>query len=154
MNIDEFNSFRFSIDINKLLVPTPPIYAVDSSGSPVYDEANNQVIYDGMDPNVSVPKGMYQSFYDAPGGFSEEMKEFIWVIGAEYWYAKQFSVRGGYFHESTMKGGRQFFTLGVGLRYNVFGLDFSYLIPTEQQNPLANTLRFTLVFDFDGFKGE
>ncbi len=154
MNIDEFNSFRFSIDINKLLVPTPPIYAVDSSGSPVYDEANNQVIYDGMDPNVSVPKGMYQSFYDAPGGFSEEMKEFIWVIGAEYWYAKQFSVRGSYFHESTMKGGRQFFTLGVGLRYNVFGLDFSYLIPTEQQNPLANTLRFTLVFDFDGFKGE
>ncbi len=84
MNIDEFNSFRFSIDINKLLVPTPPIYAVDSSGSPVYDEANNQVIYDGMDPNVSVPKGMYQSFYDAPGGFSEEMKEFIWVILATF----------------------------------------------------------------------
>jgi hypothetical protein len=67
----------------------------------------------------------------------------------EYWYANQFSVRGGYFHESKMKGGRQFFTLGVGLRYNVFGLDFSYLIPTDQQNPLANTLRFTLTFDFD-----
>jgi len=147
LNLDEFNSFRFSLELNKLLVPTPPILYPDST-----DDAGNYVIYDGMDDNVSVPKGMYQSFYDAPGGFSEELKEFIWIVGAEYWYAKQFSVRGGYFHESTMKGGRQFFTLGVGLRYNVFGLDFSYLIPTEQQNPLANTLRFTLVFDFDGFK--
>jgi hypothetical protein len=146
MNIDEFNSFRFSIDLNKLLVPTPPILSdsIDASG--------NYIILAGMDDNVSVPKGMYQSFYDAPGGFSEEMKEFIWVVGVEYWYAKQFSVRGGYFHESMMKGGRQFFTLGVGLRYNVFGLDFSYLIPTEQQNPLANTLRFTLVFDFGKLK--
>jgi len=147
MNIDEFNSFRFSIDLDKLLVPTPPILYPDS-----VDASGNYVIYDGMDDNVSVPKGMVQSFYDAPGGFSEELKEIIWIVGLEYWYAKQFSVRGGYFHESTMKGGRQFFTLGVGLRYNVFGLDFSYLIPTEQQNPLANTLRFTLVFDFDGFK--
>ncbi len=148
MNIDEFNSFRFSIDLNKLLVPTPPIRSdsIDASG--------NYIILAGMDDNVSVPKGMYQSFYDAPGGFSEEMKEIIWALGIEYWYAKQFSVRGGYFHESTMKGGRQFFTLGVGLRYNVFGLDFSYLIPTEQQNPLANTLRFTLVFDFDGFQNQ
>jgi hypothetical protein len=101
-----------------------------------------------MDDNVSVAKGMIQSFYDAPGGFSEEMKEFIWVIGTEYWYNKQFALRAGYFHESKMKGNRKFFTLGAGLRYNVFGLDFSYLIPTEQQNPLANTLRFTLTFDF------
>jgi hypothetical protein len=146
MNIDEFNSFRFSVDLNKLLVPTPPIRS-DST-----DASGNYIILAGMDDNVSVPKGMYQSFYDAPGGFSEEMKEIIWVVGVEYWYAKQFSVRGGYFHESMMKGGRQFFTLGVGLRYNVFGLDFSYLIPTEQQNPLANTLRFTLVFDFGKLK--
>lgn len=149
MGIDDYNSIRFSIDINKLLVPTPPIYYPDS-----LDAANNPVIYKGMDPNVSVVQGMIQSWYDAPGGFSEEMKEFIWVVGMEYWYANQFSVRGGYFHESVMKGGRQFFTLGVGLRYNVFGLDFSYLIPTDQQNPLANTLRFTLTFDFDGVKNK
>jgi hypothetical protein len=149
LGIDDYNSIRFSLDINKLLVPTPPIYAVDSAGKPIYDDANNRVIWKGMDPNVSVVQGMVQSWYDAPGGFSEEMKEFIWVVGMEYWYANQFSVRGGYFHESKMKGGRQFFTLGVGLRYNVFGLDFSYLIPTDQQNPLANTLRFTLTFDFD-----
>jgi hypothetical protein len=145
LGIDDYNSIRISLDINKLLVPTPPIYFPDS-----VDDANNPVIYKGKDPNVSVVQGMIQSWYDAPGGFSEEMKEFIWVVGMEYWYAKQFAVRGGYFHESNMKGGRQFFTLGVGLRYNVFGLDFSYLIPTEQQNPLANTLRFTLTFDFDG----
>jgi len=144
MGIDDYNSIRFSLDINKLLVPTPPIYYTDS-----LDDANNPVIYKGMDPNVSVVQGMIQSWYDAPGGFSEEMKEFIWVVGMEYWYANQFSVRGGYFHESKMKGGRQFFTLGVGLRYNVFGLDFSYLIPTDQQNPLSNTLRFTLTFDFN-----
>lgn len=150
MGIDEYNSIRFSLDINKLLVPTPPIYAEDTLGQPVYDDAGNQVIWKGMDPDVSVVQGMVQSWYDAPGGFSEEMKEFIWVLGMEYWYANQFSIRGGYFHESKMKGGRQFFTLGVGLRYNVFGLDFSYLIPTDQQNPLANTLRFTLTFDFDG----
>jgi len=156
IDLDEYNTFSFSLDLNKLLVPTPPIYQVDSIGNPVYDDAGNQVIrkdpYGGMDPNVSVMQGMIQSFYDAPGGFSEEMKEIIWVVGAEYWYDRQFAVRAGYFHESAMKGNRKFFTLGAGLRYNVFGLDFSYLIPTEQQNPLQNTLRFTLTFDFDAYQ--
>jgi len=152
LEIDDYNSFRFSLDINKLLVPTPPIYARDSTGQPITDETGNQIILKGKDPDVSVVQGMIQSWYDAPGGFSEEMKEFIWAVGAEYWYDKQFGIRAGYFHESKMKGGRQFFTLGAGLRYNVFGLDFSYLIPTEQQNPLQNTLRFTLTFNFDGFK--
>lgn len=154
MNIDEYNSIRISLDINKLLVPTPPIYATDSLGNPITDESGNKVIYKGKDPDVSVVQGMIQSFYDAPGGFSEEMKEYIWVIGTEYWYDEQFAIRAGYFHESSMKGNRQFFTLGAGLRYNVFGLDFSYLIPTDQQNPLQNTLRFTLTFDFDGFQNQ
>ncbi len=150
MEIDEYNSIRVSLDINKLLVPTPPIYAIDEDGQPILDDENKPVIAKGKDPNVSPVQGMIQSFYDAPGGFSEEMKEFIWVAGAEYWYDKQFAIRAGYFHESEMKGNRKFFTLGAGLRYNVFGLDFSYLIPTEQQNPLANTLRFTLTFNFSG----
>ncbi len=152
MNIDDYNSLRFSFDLNKLLVPTPPIYAVDTLGNPIYDDNNKRVIYKGMDPDVSPVQGMIQSFYDAPGGFSEEMKEIIWVVGIEYWYDKQFGVRAGYFHESAMKGNRQFFTLGAGLRYNVFGLDFSYLLPTDQQNPLQNTLRFTLTFNFSGVK--
>jgi hypothetical protein len=154
LNIDEFNSFTFSFDFNKLLVPTPPIYLTDSLGNPITDDAGSRVIYKGMDPNVSVPQGMIQSFYDAPGGLSEELKEFIWNVGLEYWYNKQFAVRAGYFNESAMKGNRKFFTLGAGLRYNVFGLDFSYLIPTEQQNPLQNTLRFTLSFDMDGFSNK
>ncbi len=156
MEIDEYNSFTVSLDLNKLLVPTPPIYALDTLGNPIIDASGNRVIEEGggMDPEVSVVQGMIQSFYDAPGGFSEEMKEFIWVLGAEYWYDNQFAIRGGYFHESSMKGNRQFFTLGAGLRYNVFGLDFSYLIPTDQQNPLQNTLRFTLTFDFDGFENQ
>lgn len=149
MEIDDYNSIRLSLDINKLLVPTPPVYQLDSLGNPVTDPAGNPIISKGKDPNVSIVQGMIQSFYDAPYGFSEEMKEFIWVAGAEYWYNKQFAVRAGYFHESKMKGNRKFFTLGAGLRYNVFGLDFSYLIPTEQQNPLQNTLRFTLTFNFD-----
>ena len=154
MGIDEYNSIRLSMEISKLLVPTPPIYAVDSSGQPVLDASNNPVIAKGMNPDVSVVQGMIQSFYDAPGGLSEELQEYIWVVGAEYWYDNQFSIRGGYFHESSSKGNRKFFTLGAGLRYNVFGLglDFSYLIPTEQQNPLANTLRFTLSFNFDGLE--
>jgi hypothetical protein len=154
MYIDEYNSLRFSLDLNKLLVPTPPIYYRNATGQDSVDATGNKVIYKGKDPDVSVVQGMIQSFYDAPGGFSEEMKEWIWVVGLEYWYDKQFAVRAGYFHESEMKGNRKFFTLGAGLRYNVFGLDFSYLIPTEQQNPLQNTLRFTLTFDFDGFKNQ
>jgi hypothetical protein len=154
LNIDEFNSFRFSFDLNKLLVPTPPIYRVDEQGQPVTDAAGNVEIAKGKNPDVSVVQGMIQSFYDAPGGLSEELKEIIWTVGTEYWYNKQFAVRAGYFHESDMKGKRKFFTLGAGLRYNVFGLDFSYLIPTDQRNPLQNTLRFTLSFDLDGIYGQ
>jgi len=82
--------------------------------------------------------------------FREEIHEINYSIGFEYWYAKQFAVRAGYFYEHPTKGNRQFFTVGLGMRLNVFGLDFSYLIPTYQQNPLENTLRFTLVFNFAG----
>jgi hypothetical protein len=81
------------------------------------------------------------------------MREINLSLGLEYWYEKQFSVRAGYFHESATKGARQYVTLGAGLRYSVFGLDFAYLIPVEQKNPLENTLRFTLLFDFDKVKG-
>ena len=95
---------------------------------------------------------MFQSFGDAPGGFKEELKEFTISTGVEYWYDKQFALRGGFFFEDATKGNRKFFTLGAGLKYNVFGLDFAYLIPVEQRNPLGNTLRFTLLFDFDAFK--
>jgi len=98
-----------------------------------------------MDNDVSVITGMLHSFYDAP--FGEEMQEINIAGGLEYWYDKQFAIRGGYFHESGQKGNRQYFTLGAGLKYNVFGLDFSYLISTNPNNPLKNTLRFTLSYE-------
>lgn len=154
LDVDEYNRLTFMVDFNKLLIPTPPIYELDEEGNPVFDDNGDPVIAKGKDPNVGVPVGMLQSFYDAPGGFSEELREVSIAAGVEYWYDKQFAIRGGYFYEDKTKGNRKFFTLGAGLRYNVFGLDFAYLIPTggQAKNPLENTLRFTLHFDFDAFQ--
>jgi len=143
LNLDSYNTVSFNLDFNKLLVPTPPIY----------DEDGEEIV-SGMDPDVSVMTGMLQSFYDAPDGFSEELRELSMGFGVEYWYDKQFAIRAGYFYEDETKGNRKFFTLGAGLKYNVFALDFSYLIPTEQKNPLDNTLRFSLTFDFDSFNAQ
>jgi len=141
-DLDEYNKISFAFDINKLLVPTPPIYN---------DSIDGQIDF-GQDPNVSVVSGIFQSFGDAPGGFSEEMREINFSIGTEYWYDNQFAVRAGYFNEHNTKGGRKFFTFGSGVKYNVFALDFSYLINASRaingNNPLANTMRFTLIFDF------
>jgi hypothetical protein len=154
LDLDDYNKMTFMIDFNKLLVPTPPIYKVDSNNYTVLDPQGNPIILKGKNPDVSVPLGMLQSFYDAPNGFSEELSEFTISTGVEYWYDKQFALRGGFFYEDKNKGNRKFFSLGAGLKYNVFGLDFSYLIPLEQQNPLANTLRFSLLFDLDAFQDQ
>ncbi len=154
LNIDDYNKISIMVDFNKLLVPTPPIYDRDSANNPLYGANGEKVILAGKDPNVGIVSGLFQSFADAPDGFAEELREITYSIGAEYWYDNQFAVRAGYFHESMYKGNRQYFTLGAGLRYNVFGLDFAYLIPTEQRNPLGNTLRFTLTFDFDAFNDQ
>jgi len=163
IEIDEYNSLMFAADVNKLLVPTPPIYETDSSGNPVEDSNGNKMILYGKDPNRGIVSGMFGSFGDAPGimlsddptdrsVFKEEMREITYSLGVEYWYDKQFAIRAGYFHEHATKGARKYFTLGAGLKYQVFGLDFAYLIPTATRHPLENTLRFTLVFDFEGFK--
>lgn len=149
IDFDDYNSLTAAVDVNKLLVPSPPLYYADS-----VDVNNDPVIQSGLDPNVSVAVGMFHSFYDAPGGFSEEMKEITYSVGMEYWYAKQFAIRGGYFYEAATKGNRKFFTVGVGLRLNVFGLDFAYLVPVNQNNPLANTLRFSLLFNFAGLNAK
>ncbi len=155
VDFDEFNSMSFMVDINKLLVPSPPIYELnDSTGQQVFGPDGRPIILNGMDPEVSVATGMLHSFYDAPDGFNEEIREFSFSVGVEYWYDKQFAIRGGFFYEDRTKGNRKYFTLGAGLKYNVFGLDFAYLIPIEQQNPLENTLRFSLLFDFDAFKSQ
>jgi hypothetical protein len=152
MDIDDYNRLSFSIDLSKLLVPTPPIYAKDSTGAYLLDASQHKIIEKGMNPDVSPIKGMIQSFYDAPYGLTEELQEINISVAAEYWYNKLFSVRAGYFYESVYKGDRQFFTLGAGLRYNVFGLDFSYLVPVKSNNPLQHTLQFTLLFNFDANK--
>lgn len=153
-HIDDYNSVGFYAEAYKLLVPTPPIYGdkvVDG------DTLHNVIVY-GKDNHVNVMKGIFQSFGDAPGGFKEEMREIQWSLAAEYWWRDMVAVRMGYFHESKYKGWRQYFTLGVGLRYKMVGLDFSYLIPTSTisgSNPLKNTLRVGVSFNFNNFgKGQ
>jgi hypothetical protein len=147
VNLDKYNQITTLVDFNKLLVPTPPRYSIDGD-----------TIIAGMDPNVGVATGMVQSFYDAPGDvsnegeiisgtvFKEELREINIGGGFEYWYDQQFAFRTGYFYENYTKGNRQFITLGAGLKYQVLTIDMSYLISTTQQNPLANTLRFTMRF--------
>ena len=147
LELDTYNNLTFALDLNKLLVPTPPVYHQD-----LEDENGNPVIRAGRNPDVSVPRGMLQSFYDAPGGFREELREIFYSFGMEYWYMDQFAIRGGYYHEHETKGNRKYFTAGIGLKLNVFALDVAYLVPVHNTNPLANTLRFSLAFDFDGIR--
>ncbi|NVO02627.1 MAG: type IX secretion system outer membrane channel protein PorV [Bacteroidetes bacterium] len=142
-NLDKYNSLGLVFDLNKLMVPTPPHY--DTAGA---------IIAGSGDPNAGIVSGMFGSFSDAPGGYKEELREITYSVGLEYWYDKQFAVRAGYFYEHATKGNRKYFTVGAGLKYNVFGLNLAYLIPTEQHNPLENTLRFSLLFDFDAFKDQ
>jgi Type IX secretion system protein PorV len=160
VDLDDYNSISILADINKLMVPTPPTfkYKVDTNGvttgEVATDADGNPIIAAGKDPNRGVAEGMFGSFSDAPGGGKEELREINYSVGLEYWYNHLFAIRAGYFYEHPTKGNRQFFTIGAGVRYNVFGLDFAYLIPTQQRNPLENTLRFTLTFDFDAFKDQ
>ncbi len=125
--IDPYNKLTLSADVNKLMVPTAP---------------NN------TRPRDPLIQGVFGSFGDAPGGLSEEFKEYIWSVGTEYWYSDMFAARAGYFHESQVKGYRQYLTFGLGVRFSSLGLDFAYLAPTQgRQSPLAETLRFTLHFN-------
>jgi len=140
LDLDSYNQITITIDINKLLVPTPPIYN------------SSMEIIDGKDPNVAVPVAIFQSFFDAPGGFKEELHELTYSYGVEYWYNNQFAIRGGYFHENETKGNRKYFTAGAGFRLKIFTLDFSYLMPLAQNHPLARTLRFSLAFDFNALR--
>jgi len=141
--LDDTSVVKATLESTKLLVPTPPI--TDSSGN----------ILEGKDNDVDFFSGMIQSFGDAPGGFSEEMKEFTWSAGAEYVYDEQFAFRLGYFNESDMKGARKFFTLGAGFKFKSSNIDVSYLLNSSDiNNPLENTLRFSISFDFGDFYEE
>jgi hypothetical protein len=138
-DIDEYNKISLAFDLNKLLVPTPPII----------DDGEIKL---GQSSDVGVVSGIFQSFGDAPGGFSEEIREINYSIGTEYWYANQFALRAGYFFEHATKGGRKFLTFGSGVKYSAFTLDFSYLVNANNDagatNPLANTMRFSMIWNF------
>ena len=138
--MSDSSSFSFSVDFNKLLVPTPA-NKVDASGNVLPDNNSNK----------SVISSIFGSFNDAPGGMKEELQEVTVSLGAEYWYRKQFAVRAGYFNESPNKGNRKYATVGVGVKLYVAGIDVSYVVPVERNNPLANTVRFTLLFNMDSF---
>ena len=166
---DEYNKVAVTAEVTKLLVPTPPVYGdeyefTDNNGNGIYDpengtdpsdtdelgaRINDNVIIEGQSNDVNFLKGVFQSFGDAPGGFSEELKEFTWSLGAEYQYQDSFAFRAGYFNEAEEKGARKFFALGAGFKYTTINIDVSYLFSASKvQSPLENTLRFSLTFNF------
>ncbi|MDR2411020.1 MAG: type IX secretion system outer membrane channel protein PorV [Bacteroidales bacterium] len=152
MAFDQYSKLTLAFDINKLLVPTPPVYKTDSIGRVETDEHGDPIIEgDRKDPRkTSVAAAVFTSWGDAPGGFEEEMKEFILNFGLEYTYRELLSIRAGYFNEAKTKGARKYMTFGVGIKYSVFAIDAAYILPVASRNhPLENTLRFTLSFDFD-----
>jgi hypothetical protein len=134
--LDSYNEVMLTLDLNKLLVPTPPI------------RDNNGNIIAGKDDNVSVVDGIFSSFTDASGGAKEEFQEISYSTGFEYWYDRQFAIRAGYFYENPNQGGRQYMTLGAGFKLKDLALDFSYLLGSQETSPLANTLRFSLGYSF------
>lgn len=152
VDLDNYNQLTLAVDVNKLLVPTPPTYQRDSTGTVITDPQGNPIILDGEDPNRGIASGIFGSFSDAPGGSKEEFRELNYSVGLEYWYDQQFAVRLGYFYEHPTKGDRQFFSTGIGLKMNVIGIDLAYLVGNRQRNPLANTVRLSLRFNFDEMK--
>jgi hypothetical protein len=159
---DSYNRLNVTAEVAKLLVPTPPIYGdeynyTDTNSNGVYDQGVDEiednpirtdVIYKGQDPNVNFFSGVFQSFGDAPGGFSEELDEFTLALSAEYLYQDSFAFRAGYFSENELKGARKFFSIGAGFKYTTVNIDLSYLFSTSNvQSPLENTLRFSLSFN-------
>jgi len=151
LEIDKYNKLTFTFDLNKLLVPTPPEYARDSSNMVIRDPNGEPIIAKGDKKyrNRAVAESLITSWYDAPRGFAEEMEEFIQNIGIEYGYNDIFFIRTGFFNEAATKGNRKYITFGVGLKYSMFSIDASYILPVNNRNhPLENTLRFSLTFDF------
>lgn len=144
--INEYNKIAFGLDLNKLLVPTMPRQKDDESGED-YQQRLQKDYFD-----MSPITGIFKSFGDAPGGFSEELKEIQWSFGVEYTYNDKFILRAGYHEEDKDKGNRKYFTVGAGFRMNVFSIDAGYVLSTAASNPLDQTLRVSLAFDFDGIK--
>jgi hypothetical protein len=147
IEMDTKNKITFALDFNKLLVPSPPIYRRNEFDNLVRDGSGNLIIEQGKDPNRPLIAGIFGSFSDAPGGFKEEMQEFTISTGIEYNYNNLFALRTGYFYEQPTKGGRKYFTMGLGFKYSKVGFDFSYLVPQVQNHPLGETLRVSLAYN-------
>ena len=143
---NEYNKFSFSVEANKLLIPTYPKQMEGEAENDYLDRVQKDY-YD-----ISPIAGIFKSFGDAPGGFKEEMQEIRWSFGAEYTYNDRFMLRAGYHHESENKGNRKYFTVGAGFHMSVFTIDAAYLFSTAQTNPLDQTMRFSLAFDLDGMR--
>jgi len=143
---DEYNKVSINAEVNKLLVPTPPNPDLNGDGT-ITDDERAEANRDYR--SIGWTEGIFKSFGDAPDGMKEELKEFTWALGAEYWYQDSFAIRAGYFNESEEKGARKFLSLGAGFKYNIVKLDVSYLFSASKvRNPLENTLRFSLSFAF------
>jgi len=164
---DQYSKLAVTAEVSKYLVPTPPIMGdktvfTDTNDDGIFspddgdfqtqdqlDASEENVIIEGQSTDVSFLSGVFQSFGDAPGGFSEELREFTWALGAEYTYQENFAFRAGYFNEADDKGARKFFALGAGFKYTTINVDLSYLFSASKiQSPLENTLRFSLTFNF------
>lgn len=137
------NSLTFLLDVNKLMVPTPPRYKLDANGITTTE------IEKGKDPNRSVPNALFSSLFDAPGGFREEISEFTIAGGLEFSYQNQFFIRSGYFYEDPEKGNRQHFAAGIGLKLKPFQFDMSYIAPISKRYVLRNGIKFTLSYSID-----
>ena len=146
-DIDDYNKISIYADINKLLVPTRPYYVQKWDGGDSVSSTGDRILLAGRDPNVNVVQGMAQSFYDAPGGMKEELNEYMLSGGMEYTYNDQFTIRGGVFYEAREKGGRQYGTLGFGIKYQTITIDAAYLVPFVRRHPLQNQMRFSFLFD-------
>lgn len=146
---DEYNKIALNVEVTKLMVPTPPKFgSEDVNGDGVIDGQDDAILLNNY-RSIGWVSGMFKSFGDAPDGFSEELKEFTYAVGFEYLYQDSFALRGGYFNESEEKGARKFFALGAGFKYNVMRIDMSYLFSASKvRNPLENTLRFSITFNF------
>ncbi|MFD2891147.1 type IX secretion system outer membrane channel protein PorV [Flavobacterium chuncheonense] len=145
---DDYNKIAVTGEVTKLLVPTPPKVGDEDGDGDVNDDNDKSIALSNY-RSIGWVSGIFKSFGDAPDGFSEELKEFTWALGAEYWYQDSFALRTGYFHESEVKGARKYFTLGAGFKYNIAKIDVSYLFSSSNvKNPLENTLRFSLTFSF------
>lgn len=169
--IDPYQNIMFTVDANKLLVPSPPLYAFDhATNTYITDDEGQRIIAHGEDPDRGTADGVFGSFTDAPGEYvydedtktetyvggskgKEELSEIVWNFGAEYWYDNLLAFRAGYFHEHKFKGARQFMTVGFGIRYEMLGIDVAYIIPFTPNHPLAETVRIGLTLNMNDLGG-